>query len=159
MNINLDTPTDGSLVTDGFILDFLTTTKVTDAIDDLNEAIENIRAGTDVKSTSFVSDVTAGPLGTTVTLTITAVGNANRHDITWGDGNTETVTTTTPTHTYNTNTDSPFDVTVRSYNNGGSGTGSEASQTRSNYITISTATPVVQFAAYAASSGGSANPA
>jgi len=157
MLVALSTPTDGSLTTDGAYQNWTTATKVTDAIDDLNEVTENIRNNTFVKSVDFTADQTVGGAGLVVTLTITSVGNPNRYDITWGDGDTTTGTTdSTPTHTYASNTGSPFDVTVRAYNNGGSGAGSEASKTRENYITIYTATPVVSFAAYAASSGGSA---
>ena len=156
MNVNLSTPTDGSLTTHAAYLGFTGTTKVTDAIDDLNEVTENIRNNTFVKSVDFTADNTAGGEGLVVTLTITSVGNPNRYDITWGDGTTDTgVTDTTPSHTYNSRTGSPFDVTVRAYNNSGGGTGSEASKTREDFITIYTADPVVSFAAYAASTGGS----
>ena len=75
MTITLATPTDGSLTTDGAYQSWITSTKVTDAIDDLNEVTENIRNNRFVKSTSFVSNITAGGAGTTVTLTITTVGN------------------------------------------------------------------------------------
>jgi len=156
MQITLGTPTDSSLTTDAMYKSFVTGTKVTDAIDDLNEAIQNVLNSTAVSNVDFTADVTSGGAGTTVTLTITADGNPNRYDITWGDGDTTTGTTdSTPSHTYATNTGSPFSVTVRAYNNGGSGSGSEESKTRTNYITIYTADPVVSFAAYAASSGGS----
>jgi hypothetical protein len=156
MQITLGTPTDSSLVTDSMYKSFVTGTKVTDAIDDLNEAIQNVLNSTAVSNVDFVADTTSGGAGTTVTLTITADGNPNRYDITWGDGDTTTGTTdSTPSHTYATNTGSPFSVTVRAYNNGGSGSGSEESKTRTDYITIFTADPVVSFAAYAASSGGS----
>ena len=157
MDLNLGTPTDSSLTTAGAYQSWLTTTKVTDAIDDLNEVTENIRNNTFVKSTSFVSDITAGGAGTTVTLTITTVGNPTHYDINWGTGETATTNTTdsTPSHTYSSNTNSPFTVTVTAKNNSGSGAGSTASSTRTNYIVIYTANPVVSFAAYAASSGGS----
>jgi len=157
MLVALSTPTDGSLITDGAYQNWTTTTKVTDAIDDLNEVIENVRNNTFVQSVDFTADQTVGGAGLVVTLTITVEGNANRYDITWGDGNTTTGTSdSTPTHTYSSNVGSPFDVTVRAYNDNGAGSGSEASKTREDYITIYTATPVVGFAAYAASSGGSA---
>ena len=155
MQVQLGTSTDSSVV-DGAIQSLTTTTYVTNAIDELNEGLENVRADTFVKSTTFTANTTSGPAGTSVTLTITSVGNPNRYDITWGDGNSTTGTTdSTPTHTYSSNSGSPFDVTVRAYNNGGSGTGSEASLTRTDYITIYTATPVVGFGFYRASSGGS----
>jgi len=156
MEITLGTPTDSSLVTDGLYRSWTTSTKVTDSIDDLNEVIQNVLNNTAVSNVDFTANTTSGGAGTVVTLTITADGNPNRYDITWGDGDTTTGTTdTTPSHTYNTNVGSPFDVTVRAYNNGGSGSGSEESKTRTEYITIYTADPVVSFAAYAASSGGS----
>mgnify|MGYP005989223189 CR=1 FL=1 len=155
--IQLGTPTDSSTFPVGAISTLTTTHTITDSIDDLNEALENVRNNTFVKSVDFTADNTVGGAGLVVTLTITAVGNANRYDITWGDGNTTIGTTdSTPTHTYNTNVGSPFDVTVRAYNNAGEGTGSEATETKSNFITIFTANPVVQYEFYAASSGGSA---
>ena len=157
MDITLGTPTDSSLVTDAMYKSFVTGTKVTDAIDDLNEAIQNVLNDTAVSNVDFTADSTSGASGLVVTLTITADGNPNRYTINWGDGTTDTaVTDSTPSHTYNTNVGSPFDVTVTAFNNGGSGSGSTESKTREDYITIFTATPVVSFAAYAASSGGSA---
>ena len=151
----LGTPADGNLITCGAYTKWDEYTYVTDAIDDLNEVMENIRNNTFVKSVAFVADVTQGGAGTSVTLTITTVGNPNKYDITWGDGDTTIATTdSTPTHVYATNVGSPFDVTVRAYNDSGCGTGSEQSLTKTNYITIYTADPVVGFAMYSASSGG-----
>jgi hypothetical protein len=157
MQITLGTPTDSSLTTDAMYKGFTTSTKVTDSIDDLNEALQNVLNNTAVSNVDFTANTTAGGAGTAVTLTITADGNPNRYDITWGDGDTTTGTSdSTPTHTYSTNVGSPFTVTVRAYNNSGSGSGSEESKTRISYITIYTATPVVSFDLYRASSGGSA---
>ena len=155
MTQELSTPTD-STFGDGSFVGLTATTKVTDAIDSLNETMENIRNNTYVKSVTFVSNLTSISSGDTIQLTITAVGNANRFDITWGDGNSDTVTTTTPTHQYN-NTGQQS-ITVRAYNNTAAvsgSAGSEASSTRTNYIAIATPAPVVAFAMYAASSGGS----
>ena len=155
MTQELSTPTD-STFGDGSFTGLTPTTKVTDAIDSLNETMENIRNNTYVKSVTFTSSSVSISSGDTITLSITAVGNANRYDITWGDGNSDTVTTTSPTHTYsNTGLQT---VTVRAYNNTASvsgSAGSEASLTRTNYIAIATPAPVVAFAMYAASSGGS----
>jgi len=118
--IQLGTSTDGNLVSPAAYQSWTTTTTVTDAIDDLNEVMLNVYNDTYVGSVDFTADTTSGGAGTAVTLTITHVGNANRYDITWGDGDTTIGTTdTTPTHTYSTNVGSPFDVTVRAYNNGG----------------------------------------
>jgi hypothetical protein len=155
--IPLGGPEDTDIVSPGSITSWTTDTKVTDAIDDLNEALENVRNNTYVKSVSFTGSPTAGGAGTLVTLTITSVGNPNRYDIDWGDGSeTLGAVTTSPTHTYASNTNSPFTVTVRAYNNGGAGKGSEASFTREDYITIYTANPIVGFSLYRGSSGGSA---
>ena len=146
---------DGALVTLG------SAPSVTDALDDLNETMENIRAGTYVKSVDFTSNYVVGGAGLTVTLTITTVGGgANRYDIDWGTGETATVGTasTSPTHTYSSNTNSPFTLTVTAYNNTATvgSAGSSASKTRTNYIIIYTANPVVSYDFYRASTGGSA---
>ena len=157
MEITLGTPTDTDLVSSGLYKSWTTSTKVTDSIDDLNEVVQNVLNNTAVSNVDFTADTVAGGAGTAVTLTITADGNPNRYDITWGDGDTTTGTSdSTPTHTYSTNVGSPFTVTVRAYNNSGSGSGSEESKTRISYITIYTATPVVSFDLYRASGGGSA---
>lgn len=154
--LTLGTPTDGSLTTCSAYLGWTSSTLVVDAIDDLNEVVENIRNNTFVKEVDFTADQTVGGAGLVVTLTITATGNANRYTIDWGDGNTTTGTTdSTPTHTYSSNVGSPFDVEVTAYNNSGCGTGSTASKVRAGYIIIYTANPVVTFAAYTAASGGS----
>jgi len=155
--IPLGGPVDTDLVSPGSITSWTTETKVTDAIDDLNEALENVRNNTYVKSVDFTASPTAGGAGTLVTLTITSVGNPNRYDIDWGDGNQTTGSVSaSPTHTYTTNSGSPFTVTVRAYNNAGAGKGSEASLTRTGYIIIYTANPAVSFNLYRGSTGGSA---
>ena len=155
LDLTLGTPTDSSLYPSGAITDWQGTTTITDAIDDLNECLENIRNDTFVKEVDFVADQTVGGAGLVVTLTITTVGNPNQYEIDWGDGNTDTTTDSTPTHTYSTNTGSPFTVKVTARNTSGAGTGSEVDKTRISYIIIYTADPVVTFAAYAAPSGGS----
>ena len=157
MSITLATPTDSSLTTDGAFENWTTSTYVTDAIDDLNEVTENIRNDKFVKSTSFVANVTSGGAGQEVTLTITTVGNPTHYDIDWGAFQVATNNTTdsTPSHTYNSNANSPYSIVVTAKNTGGAGSGSEASSTRTNYITIYTADPAVSFAAYAALTGGS----
>ena len=155
LDLTLGTPTDGDLYPPGAITDWEGTTKITDAIDDLNECLENIRNNTFVKEVDFTADQTVGGAGLVVTLTITTVGNPNQYEIDWGDGNTDTTTDSTPTHTYSTNTGSPFTVTVTARNTSGAGTGSEVDKTRISYIIIYTADPVVTFDVYAASAGGS----
>ena len=156
MQITMGTPTDSSLTTAGAYQGFLTSTKVTDAIDDLNEVTENIRNSTFVKSVTFTSDVTAAGSGFTATLSITATGTANQYVINWGDGTSNTTTaSTSPTHVYSNFADSPHSITVTASNTGGSGTGSSAAFTRTDYIAVYSPDPVIGFAFYAASSGGS----
>lgn len=153
--IPLGTPTDGNITSPGAWGYWTYATKVTDAIDDLNEMMENVRANTFVKSVTFTSNTTAGGAGTTVQLTIVPIGTANTYDITWGDGTySNAAISTTPTHTYTDNTNSPYDVVVRAYNSAALGTGSEASQTRVDYIIVYTADPVMGLGLYRASTGG-----
>jgi len=154
--LTLGLPTDSSFGDGSFTLNNAGT--VVDAIDDLNEVTENIRLNYYVKSVTFTADTTAAGSGTTITLTISTVGGgADRYTITWGDGNTTTGTSdSTPSHTYTAT--GTMSVTVKAYANGAvtDSSGSHASSTRSNYITIYTATPVVDFELYDVSSGGSA---
>ena len=156
---DLGSPTD-STFGDGAYLGLTTSTKVTNAIDELNEVLGNVQAGTYIKSTSFVADSTAVSAGDTVTLTISntpTAGSNTRYTITWGDGDTTTGTSdSTPSHTYSSG--GTFSVTVKAFENDAGTTdsaGSFATSTRSNYIVVSTAEPVLTFAIYAASSGGS----
>ena len=70
-------------------------------------------------------------------------------------------TTTTPTHDYDENSASPYTITVKAYNNSAvtdsSGSFANSGDSMTNLtVTVSTATPVVSFALYTASSGGSA---
>ena len=154
--VTLGEAADGSLTTDGAYQGWTSARTVTDAIDDLNEVTENIRNNTFIKSVTFVADQTVGGAGLAVTLTTTVDGTADRITVNWGDGNTDTdITDFTPSHTYSSNTGSPFTVTVTVRNTSGSGTGSSASSTRTDYIIIYTADPVVSWAAYAAPTGGS----
>jgi hypothetical protein len=130
--------------------------KTADVIDDLNEALDNIRKGVYVKSVSFSANPTFGGQGTYVTLNLTVDGTANRYDIDWGDGsNTNNTTDSTPSHTYTSNANSPYTVTVRAYNSSGSGAGSEASSTIEDYIIIYTTDPAAAFRLYRNATGGS----
>jgi len=161
MTQELSTPTD-STFGDGSYTGLTSTTKVTDAIDSLNETMENIRNSTYVKSVTYTANPTSGSLGTTVSLNISPIGGgANRYDVNWGDGTAvQTVTTTTPTHDYDENSGQPYTISVKAYNNtavadsSGSFANSGDSQTNVT-ITIYTSQPVPAFAMYAASSGGS----
>jgi hypothetical protein len=158
--VPLNLPTD-STFGDGAYLGLTGSTTVTQAIDDLNETMSNIQAGTYLKSVSFTADQTSISLGDTVTLTITTVPTAGantRYTITWGDDSVTTATSdSTPSHTYNENSGQPYSITVKAFENDAEVTdssGSFATSTRSNYINVATAAPDVDFNIYSASSGG-----
>jgi len=153
---NISSEGDGSW-TDGAVQTITNTTSVSEGIDKINEALENVRNDTFVKSVSFTASPLSGGNPLTTTLTTTVVGNANRYTIDWGDGSSTTATSdSTPSHTYTDNTNSPYDITLTAFNNSGSGEGSTASSTRTGYVTLYTATPAAAFELYTASSGGSA---
>jgi len=152
----LGAATDSSY-TDGALQTLTTTTKISDGIDFLNEALENVRNDTFVKSVDFTTNVASGGNPLSVTLTTSVVGNANRYTIDWGDGSSTTATSdSTPSHTYTDNSNSPYTVAVTAFNNSGSGEGSTTTTTKTNFITLYTATPVADFELYTLSSGGSA---
>jgi|TARA_R110002153_G_scaffold29405_8_gene90309 hypothetical protein len=153
---NITSSGDGSW-TDGSVQTITNATKVSESIDKLNEAMENIRNNTFVKSVDATTSVSSGGDPLTVTLTTSVVGTANRYTVVWGDGDTTTSTSdSTPSHTYTDNSNSPYDVVITAFNNSGSGEGSTASVTKTDFITLYTATPVANFDLYTASSGGSA---
>ena len=160
---NISTTADGTTLgsnfnnlNDGASVGFQSGDSVISALDNINETALNIFKNTYVRDVTFSADTTAGGAGTVVTLTLTVTGNANAFDINWGDGSTDNnVTDTTPSHTYATNSGSPFTVIVTAKNTGGTGSGSSASLTRSNFITIFLADPVPSFTIHDASSGGS----
>ena len=156
-NITLGSGGDGDFSSPGSVTSLDANTSVAEAIDRLNEVTENIRNNTYVKSVDASTSASSGGNPLSVTLTISSVGNPNRYTIDWGDGDTTTATSdSTPSHTYTDNTNSPYDVVVTAFNNSGSGEGSTASITKTNFITLYTATPVAGFELYTASSGGSA---
>ena len=143
-------------VNDGAYTGFSSAMTVAEAIDHLNEAMNNVRNDTFVRTVSFTGSPTSGGAGTSVTLNLNVDGNPNRYDVYWGDGTVDSATTdATPSHTYTSNSGSPYTVTVRAFNNGGYGSGMEASSTREDYIVIYTANPSVAFRMFRNSTGGS----
>ena len=152
-NVTLGLPTDSSFG-DGALPTINDSGSVTDAIDDLNETIENIREGTYIQSVDFTASSTSISLGDTVNLSITTVpaaGLNTRYTITWGDGTEETVgdgSSTSYSHVYNESSGSPMTVTVKAFDNTATtdSAGSFATLTKSNHITVSTAAPAVAFA-------------
>ena len=156
-NVLLGSGGDGSFSSPGAVTTLSGSTSVSQAIDDLNETLENVRNETYVKSVDATTNNSSGGNPLSVTLTISVVGNANQYDVDWGDGSSTTATSdSTPSHTYTDNTNSPYDVVITARNTNGSGSGSEASVTKTNFITLYTATPVANFEIYKVTSGGSA---
>ena len=151
--LTIGLPTDGTY--DDGAIGISDTAKTADVIDDLNEALDNIRNNTFVKSVFFSGTPLTGGEGMNVTLSITSDGNPNRYDIDWGDGSqTNGSSSSTPSHVYTSNVDSPYTINVRAFHNQATGTGSEAFHTREDYIIVFTANPAVAFRLYRNSSGG-----
>lgn len=151
MQIDLGTPTDSSLVTNAAWDGWTSSTKVTNAIDDLNQTALNIAKNTYVGEVTFTANVVAGPSPMTVRFTPTYTGNPNSYEWDFGDGNSST--SQNPTHTYNNTQGGQFTVTVRAYNSTGTlngdptlgAVGSWDDFTRNNYITLYTPNPIPAF--------------
>ena len=144
-NVKAGTPLDGAW-DDGAYRFFNDNDRVTDVLDGLNEAINNVRNNAFCRDLTFVTSPTAAGAGFTTTMTITNDGTPNRYDINWGDGTIDSaVTATNPTHQYIDPLSSPATVTVRAWHTDGVGTGSEATRTNTDYITIYTPDPDAQF--------------
>ena len=145
VGIVLGVPSDGTF-TDGAYQSFESGDSLTDAIDTLNEVIENVRNDTFVKSVSFTASPTSGNSPLSVALSISATGNANQYEIDWGDGTSNTTTSSsTPSHTYTVPEGGTQTITVTAKNTSGSGEGSEASNTRADYISLATPAPIAGF--------------
>ena len=153
----VDAPTDGDYVTGAALNTFTGNTKIVDSIDELNELAFNIIRNTAVTEVDFVSTPQVGGSPLNVTLNVSHSGNANRYDVTWGDG-TQSLdqSSSTITHTYNEPNGAILPITVTARNNTGVGAGHSQTLIKSDYITIYTPDPIVDFDFYAASSGGSA---
>lgn len=141
----IGTPTDGNF-NDGAYTGFSNTTTISDAVDIINEVVENIRIDTFVKEVDFTSNVTSGNSPLSVQLTLSPTGNVNQYIISWGDGSSNTTTSSTSVdHTYNVLDGGQQSITVTATNTSGSGEGSETSKTRSDYISLATPTPIPSF--------------
>ena len=144
-NVKAGAPLDGAW-DDGAYRFFNDDDRVTDVLDGLNEAINNVRNNAFCRDLTFITSPTAAGAGFTTTMTVTNDGTPNRYDIDWGDGTIDSaVTATNPTHQYIDPLSSPATVTVRAWHTDGVGTGSEATRTNTDYITIYTPDPDAQF--------------
>ena len=152
---NIDAGGDGSW-TDGAVQTLDNDTSIAESIDKINEALENVRNNTFVKTVDFTANVTQGGAPLSVQLTLSSIGQTTRYDVNWGDGNySNNITGVYPTHNYTSNSGSPYDVVVTAKNHTGTGEGSSATKTRTDYIAIYTANPSADFALYGGASGGS----
>jgi hypothetical protein len=145
----------GQDITDGAVTSIVSDDTIYEAIDKLNEAMLNINNNSYVRSVTFTANPTSGGAGTSVTLSLLATGSPNQYTINWGDGTVDTTASATPSHTYVSNANSPFDIAVTARNTSGSGEGSNATFSRTDYVTIYLADPVPSFTIHDALSGGS----
>jgi len=151
MSIVLGTPTDTSLVTEAAWDGWLTTTKVTDAIDNLNQVALNIAKETYVGQADFTESTSAGPSPLTVNFTSAYTGTADTFFWDFGDGNSSTQEN--PSHTYVNNLGGQFTVEFRASNSSGTFSGVPASGaigsyddvTKTNLITLYTPNPIPAF--------------
>ena len=158
MNVTLGTPTDGSLTANAAYDGWTTSTKVTDALDNLNQMSLNIAQNTFVGNVQFRSATTAGPSPLTVTFIGTATGNPNTYRWDFGDGTSSTAGSTV-TKTYSNTLGGQYTVTYTASNSNGTNGGNAAagaigsvdSFTRTNYITLYTPTPIPSFTTNATS--------
>ena len=104
----------------------------------------------------FSGTPVAGGSPLNVNLSITYSGNPNRYDVDWGDGNASlNLTSASASHTYDQSSGGINTVTVTAKNISGSGAGSSFTTVKSNYITVYTPDPTVNFVIYPTSSNGS----
>lgn len=151
-----DAPTDGDYVTGGALNTFTANTKIVDSVDELNELAFNIIRNTAVTEVDFVSTPQVGGSPLNVSLNITHSGNANRYDVDWGDGTFSLdQSASTIAHTYTEPNGAILPITVTARNNTGVGAGHSQTLIKSNYITVYTPDPIVDFDFYAASTNGS----
>ena len=151
--ITLGIPTDGSLSANAGYDGWSTTTKVTDAIDNLNQIALNLGQGTFVGNVQFTANSVAGASPKVVIFTGTASGTPNTYYWDFGDGNIYTTGSSTITHTYSNVLGGLFTVYYRASNSsgtwGGNATlgaiGSVDDFTRSSYITLYTPNPIPSF--------------
>ena len=154
-SIYLGTPTDLSLTANAAYDGWTTTTKVTDAIDNLNQVALNLGQGTFVGNAQFTANSLAGASPKTIVFTGTASGNPNTFYWDFGDGNIYTSGGSTITHTYSNILGGLFTVYYRASNSSGTwggnttlgAIGSVDDFTRTNYITLYTPNPIPSFSA------------
>ena len=172
-SVQIGTPTDGAYfktpgvdsytgTRDGAATALVSSTMVGDAVDILNEAMLNVYRNTYVRDVSATVSNATPPALQNITFTVSWYGNPDTVEIDYGDGNTDTDTTLTTgsdntgstTFTHNYANGGNFTVTVDATNTDGTGNNATAQRIYTNMVTVATATPVVDFKLWSASTGG-----
>ena len=166
-SIPLGYPED-SVWEDGAYIRFRSDDSVAQAIDDLNEIINNVRRNSFVRAVDFAVVPTAIGSGKDLNITLTPDGTPNQYEIDWGDGTTPQIVDVaadgdpvTLARPYNTPDGGLFTVSVIARHTDGKlgddsyTTGSFEFESKIDYITIYTPDPVVDFDFYRTLTGGS----
>ena len=153
---------------DGAYIRFRSDDSVAQAIDDLNEIINNVRRNSFVRAVDFEIAPQAIGSGKNLTMTITPDGTPNQYEIDWGDGTAPQIVDVaadgnpvTVTRAYNEPNGGLFTVgLIARHTDGKLGddsytTGSFEFETKVDYIVIFTPDPVVDFDFYRTLTGGS----
>lgn len=159
-SIPLGYPED-SVWEDGAYIRFRSDDSVANAIDDLNEIINNVRRNSFVRAVDFAVVPTAIGSGKDLNITLTPDGTPNQYEIDWGDGTTPQIVDVaadgnpvTLARPYNTPNGGLFTVSVIARHTDGKlgddsyTTGSFEFESKIDYITIYTPDPVVDFDFY-----------
>jgi PKD repeat protein len=147
MGIILGVPGDSSLTANAAYGSWTPDTKVTNAIDDLNQVVLNVYKNTFVGNVDFTANVRFGPSPISVQFTPTVVGNATQYLWDFGDGFTSTALA--PQHTFSNPSGGIFTVSFRASNPAGTfngnGVGDFAENIKSSYIRLYTPAPIPAF--------------
>lgn len=147
--------------------------KVSQAVDLLNESMNNVRNNTFIRSVDYSATPQAAGSGATVTLTLEVDGNHNRVEVDWdvtdvlvaqgaadpGKNQVYPSGTTTVSYTYNAPLGGLFTVRVVVRNTDAQfpgSAGTDAEEEKIDYIIIYTPDPVADFDLYRNPTGGSA---
>lgn len=160
MNISLHTPTDGSLITNSAYRYWTGNTKVTNAVDNLNQVMLNVYQNTYVGVVDFTANVIGGPSPLPVSFTSSHNGNPNTYYWEFRDSSNVLVDTSNvqnPAYTFLNAAGGTYSVYFKASNSsgtlGGAGSfgdpmqaqGSYADIMKVGYITLYTPAPIPSF--------------